>query len=250
MSNEITCKASENALQRAKRRMLALALSMPIFFIMFFLFSPLSQDSSSCMVGATIFMLVVIEAIIIVESTILLQKMKEMTLTISSEGIERTGDRYTETISFSDILKAAITEYPTGQVASIKLGVRGSKPVILQGFEQMEWIAQQIEAAIPDKSMIERKRQSIDWDNPWLLVTMIMLLIFVILLLQRQDSGNLFRIINVVFLVTYGLISLVYRPISRSLGKRFEKFEIILGIFLILIGIVSVFGMLAQLLVP
>jgi len=57
------------------------------------------------MVGAAIFMLVLIEAIIIVESIILLQKMKEMTLTISSEGIERTGGRYTETISFSDILK-------------------------------------------------------------------------------------------------------------------------------------------------
>jgi len=113
----------------------------------------------------------------------------------------------------------------------------------------MEWIAQQIEAAVPDKSMIERKRQSIDWDNPWLLVTMIMLLILVILLIQRLDSGIIFRIFNVMFLVTYGLISLVYRPISRSLGKRFEKFEIILGIFLILIGIVSAFGMLAQLLV-
>jgi hypothetical protein len=246
MSNDTTCNVSETALQRAKRRMLAVGLSLPIFFVLFFLLNPLSQDSSGCVMGAMIFMLVVIEAIIIVESTILLQKMKEMTLTISSEGIERAGGRYTEKISFSDILKAAITEYPSGQVASVKLAVRDSKPVSLQGFEQMEWIAQQIEAAIPDKSMIQRKRQSIDWDNPWLLVAMIMLLIFVVLLIQRLDSGIIFRIVNFVFLITYGLVTLVSRPISRSLGKRFEKFEIVLGIFLTLIGIVTGFGLLAQ----
>jgi hypothetical protein len=125
------------------------------------------------MVGAMIFILVVIEAVLIIESTILLQKMKEMTLTISAEGIERIGGRFTEKIPYRDINSAAITEYPSGEVASIKLELRERKPVILQGFEKLEWVAQQIEAAFLDKSLIRRKRLSIDLDNPWLLVLMI-----------------------------------------------------------------------------
>lgn len=250
MNNTVTFNVSETAVQRAKRRMLAIELSIPVFLTIFFLLSPISQGASGYMVGAMIFILVVIEAVLIIESTILLQKMKEMTLTISAEGIERNGGRFTEKIPYRDMNSATIAEYPSGEAASIKLELRERKPVTLQGFEKLEWVAQQIEAAFLDKSLIRQKRLSIDWDNPWLLVLMIVLLLGLILFIQRLGRDIIYPIVNVVFLFTYGLIALIYRPISRSIGKRFEKFEIILGVLMMISGIVIAIGNLAQLMIP
>jgi uncharacterized membrane protein YfcA len=109
----------------------------------------------------------------------------------------------------------------------------------------MNWIAQQIESAIPDKSMLRRKRLSVDWDQPWILVATMILMFLAILLIQRLGL-DILQILNILFLIGFGLFTVVSRPISRSMGKRFEKFEIILGALMVFGGAFIAIGLLVS----
>ena len=51
-----------------------------------------------------------------------------------------------------------------------------------------------------------------------------------------------YQILTMLFSFGYGFYSLLYRPITQRLGKRFERYEMILGAVLLLSAIATALG--------
>jgi hypothetical protein len=181
--------------------------------------------------------LILIEAILIIQPPIMLKKMKTSTLTLTDESLERTSGKFTEKVNYADIQRMEVVEKSSGKIAYIQVRSSSRKTLYINGFEGMEDIVQQLEQRLPDKSQALRKRPAIDWSSSVLQIGIVAVSVIVILLIQRlgQYAYNVF---NMLLLFAVGLYSLIYRPITKSAGKRFALFEIITGSVLVFCALV------------
>ena len=233
MTQATTYKFSERALLRVKRRILTIELLMPVMLVVFVFASPLTSTVSlGIMIGVAIFCLVLFEAIMIIGLSISIRKMKELAITVSTDMIERTGGKFAEKIPYKDIQQVDIYECPSGEISHINVKLVTKRTIALSGFENMELVAQNIKDIIPEKSLIRRKKQNIDWDNPALILIISSLSLAAILLIQGLGD-TIYLIFDAVFFFVFGLFNLTYKPLTRSWGKRIEKYEVISSVFLV-----------------
>ena len=224
---------SDEALKENKQRILLWQLFFPIILALFMFVSPMMGDNLSSKLIVFVIALIFIEGLLIFVPAIMFEKMKGLTLTLSSESIERTGRKLAEKIDYKDIRRIDINEKPSGKIAYIKVQSALKKTLYIGGFERMEMIAQHLEHTVSDKGVLHRKRQAVDWNSPLLQIATGTLTVIAILLIQGLGQ-NAYYIFIMFILFASALNSLIFKPITRSAGKRFEKLEIFASVFVLL----------------
>lgn len=227
-------KFSNKAITEIKQRYLALQILLPIVLIIFLAFSPLFGSITTIPKGALIgigfFTFVIIEVEFILVSRFMLKRMMELSLALSEEYIVRSWRKSSERIPLEEIQKVVINEKPSGEIAYLDMHY-GKKNIYIHGFDEMSEIAQHIQARMSASAVVKRKKQLTDWNNPLVLVGIGILTVAAILLIQHF-GGTAYSAFNIIFSAAVGTLLLTFKPISKSAGKRFEKFEIVMGIFL------------------
>ncbi len=225
----MTLKFSDSALAQSRRRALTIQLLLPAGLALFLYFMPPVAGGLRMKIEAAIITILAFESMSIIQSRSVFRKLKELAVEIFPDRLERKGGKFTEKIAFTDITGVRIEDRRAGGIASIRLRVQGRGQLVLHGFEDMELLARSIEEGVSDKSIILRKSQALDWNNPLYTVGGASLMIPVMLLLQRLED-NVYLGISVLFFFVVGIFIAAYRPISRSAGERFSRYELVVGI--------------------
>lgn len=233
MKQPVTFHYSEKAIKEAKQRFLVFQLFLPVWLALILFASPILGDDLSAKLFAFTITLILVEGILLIEPAIIFRKLRELMLILSEESVERIGGKFTEKIKYKDIHRIDIIEKPSGEIAYIKLHSPTRKPLYLTGFEGMAEIAEQMAQSVLDKSFVQRKRQVVNWQSPLLVITISTLTIFVVLLIQILGR-DAYKIFTTFFFMAAALISLIFKPVTNSAGKRFEKFETTLAVAMLL----------------
>jgi len=236
MEQAVTYKFSKG-IHQAKKRYVTLSILLPVTLTVFLFLGPTTRDESlGFKVGIGFFSFIFIGLIFYFTSSKVLRKLSELSVHISPDKIERESNQQKEVFFWQDLQDVKILEYPNGEIVSISLVFRSKKLITLFGFEDMEAAIKQITQYISDQSSIHRKRAKINWDNPAIMIFSVILPSVIILAIQ-EIGEKAFYISSVVSSLTFGLYSLISRPISRAQGKGWEKFETVIGVILIICSV-------------
>lgn len=237
---------SEKAIREIKQLYLTTQIILPIILFVFLLFSPITgsvftKQPISTSLEAGLIATLIIEIEFLVISHILLKKMKASSITLSDECIVRTSGKSSETIPFEKIVKLIITEKPSGDIHLLNLGL-GSKGIILYGFDDLEEIANLLQNKISE-SVVKRKRQKIDWNNPITLIGIMVATLLTIIVIQAFGPTYYF-VFNFGVIFTSSIIMMLFKPMSRIYGKRFVIFEVGLAILMMIGSLCMILGVL------
>jgi len=236
MEQAVTYKFSKG-IRQTKKRYVILSILLPVIVTVFLFLSPTTRgESLGFKVGIGFFFFIFIGLLFYFTSSKVLRRLSELSVHISSDKIERESNQQKEVFFWQDLLDVKILEYPNGEILSINLAFRSKKLITLFGFEDMEAAIKQITQYISDQSSIHRKRTKINWDNPTIMIFSIILPSAIILAIQEVGE-KAFYFSSVVSSLTFGVYSLISRPISRAQGKGWENFETVIGVTLIICSV-------------
>ena len=234
---------SEDAINNRKKLFWTIRLFIPIALLGFML-SNSSLESSGIAAKLVVYVisLIMIEVILFIQPPLIFKKLRELEIKITDNVIERKGRKSVETIKFQDIDRLIVNANTFHEITFIKL-YSMSKKINIGGFEDMNSLFEEIEARISDKSIIQRKNASINWENPCIVLSVMSM--GVLIIIGFQMIGKLFyEIVNALFITIVGAFILSYRPISRNSGDRFKRFETICGAILVILSPLMLIGFL------
>lgn len=237
MEETTTYTFSSASLKQNLLNMIVLLIAIPVALAVF-TFAISSPLASSVRLNIIIALTVPLEIVLIVATIITHRKLRELTLTLSPQTLERSGGRATETLSYADINRVDVVEKPSGQIVYLKIAAVEGKRLNLQGFEQMDAIAQRITQHLPDQSQVHTKRWAVDWSSALFSLATIAGAFMVVALLTSVGPYAL-NLFNIILMSGMGVYFLRAKPMTRSLGKRFETYEKVSGIIMIVAAIIS-----------
>ncbi len=230
---QATAYKFSKGIRRAKNRYVTLAILLPVILVAFLFLSPTTRDKSFAFkAGIGLFSFISIGLIFNFTSSKTLRQLSELSVYIFPDRFERVDSKQREVFFWKDVLHAETVEYPNGEIVLMKLTFANKKVVTLFGFEDMGAATKEIAQYIPNKDLILQKKAKINWDNPIIMILSSILTLAIILAVQEIGEVA-YRFFNVLFFSAIGLYSLIARPISRAQGKGWERFETVIGIFLI-----------------
>lgn len=227
-------KFSEETVKQIKKRYWIILCALPILMIAFSYFSPRAHGlNKTAYYGCVAFGIFMVELIILIQAPIMIKKMRELTLSISDESMERSGGKALEKVIYKEIQRLVIMEKASGQIESIRVSYANGKNLVLHGYENMESMVEKIRSKVTDPSLVQTKRRRLNWNEPIVIVTSMALTFIAILLIQNIGGANAYNVFNIGFQSIFGAVLLLHGPISRNAGQRFRKFEIIIGVILL-----------------
>lgn len=228
----VTYSFSAEVLQEVKRQLLFWQLFLPVILTITIFASPLADTRFLIKLLALTVSLLLLEGILLLQSRLMLERVKESTLTLTETAIEKADKRLRETISYAEVTRLDIVEKASGAIANIKVQ-SATKALNIYGFERLHEIVQMITQNVSEQTPLHRKRQTADWTNRPLQAVVGLATVGAILLIQRV-SQNAYYVFNTLLLLATGLFTLTVKPISTSWGTRFAKIELGLGVLMIL----------------
>ena len=221
-------KMSNKTLKERMANSYLFMVAMPLIILIFYtVFS--SRYSSSLFRSPFLEIIIVTTFILVLEmyivAKITLKKIATITILVHERGFDRFSGKKTEHFIFSDLHKVKILNHRSKSHKTIIKGKMGRKAFVISGFEGMEYIQQAFKEHSP---LFEEKDQKIDWSSPWVMVLSLIVstgLMAVIIGIGGQFHEYFSRIAQ----ISFGLLILFGRPLSKSSGERFRKFEIIVG---------------------
>jgi hypothetical protein len=237
MEEAIAIYKFSKGIRRGKQRYVILSILLPAILIAFLFLSPTTRDESlASKAGIGLFSFVILGLIFYFTASKTIRKLSELSVHLFPDRLERQGGKQKEVYLWKDVLHAETLEYPNGEITLMKLTFANKKVLTLFGFEDMETATKEIAQYIPDKDLIFHKKAKINWDNP-IILTLSSVLILAIILAVQEIGEVAYRFFNVLFFSAFGLYNLIARPISRAQGKGWERFETVIGIFLIVCSV-------------
>lgn len=188
-----------------------------------------------------IILLIAVIAIIFFRSITILhpgmvKRLRESEIQITDEYVERKMGGTLEKVFFRHIKHLVIIEDKSTEVISIKITAH-KHSLNIGGFDEMNVMAENLQVRLGNSSIIQRKTQKIDWNNPMIFLPLV---IIMGLILPSLLVTSIFKIgdpiNNIIFSSFYlitGIIILVLKPISRGAGLYTKKNEILVGVVMI-----------------
>ena len=232
---------SEERFKTTKNRMLLLGLLVMPIAIFFIAFVNAEGDDldSSTRIGIFVATLAIFEVILAVASTLMLRRIKELEIRVSAENIGRKGGKSVENIAYQDLTRIIVRENKSGDILGIQL-YSPSRQIPIAGFNDMNLLFDEIAQRIPGSVEVRRKRTSIDWNHPlvFLLIVVLTMAATLGLFTYIEKLGeDIYEFFIALFFIAAGTFNLIYRPISKSAGARFLRFEIVISALEIVCGI-------------
>lgn len=221
---------SDAFIKRTKRIYLCMYFLFPIGILLtvaFLFFTGDNQDNPSLLIGITVGITLFIELELLIVSKIMLKKVKENTLTIGDDFLQRTGKKTEYPVYFKDIQKLYIRKEVTGAICYINIRT-SAQTLRLYGFENLDTIKEILLTSAPQATVKERQYK-MDYNHPIALIVIFFITLGVITLFNYMWSISLSNLITLGF----GVWVLFFKPISKAQGQRFRILEIICGILMI-----------------
>nr|WP_302595770.1 hypothetical protein [uncultured Cellulosilyticum sp.] len=225
-----TYRISELFIKRSKVNYLLSMIMPPIgiclmtFLVQHTTDTPFNFQFFICFIGCVSIFL---ELEIFIVSRIMLKKVKENTLTIGEDFIQRKSKVLEPPIQFKFIQKLAIKYAPNGNVNTIDIQT-SSQSVRLCGFENMSEIAELLKSKSPS-AKVKEHTYKLDYNHPLAFITIFVACILVFYFARYK----FFLPLNDIFLVGFGIWLLLGKPISKAQGDRFRAIEVICSILMI-----------------
>ena len=229
---------SEKEIERGKKRMLLMGLLLMPIAIAFAIIEG-DDPGVPIRIGLFVFTLVTFGAILFVASVLVSQMMRELEIRVTNEAVGRKGGKFIETINDRDLTRIDVQEIKMGKIIGIRL-YSPSRQMPIAGFNNMNLLFDEITQHIPEEVEIRRKQTSIDWTHPLvsLLIAIPVMAATLGLFAYVEGLGeNIYDFFSALFYLAFGVFVLIYRPISKSVGIRFRKFEIVTSVLGIVYGI-------------
>ena len=230
-----TYAISDAFIKKTKRTYLCMYIFIPSgIFLMsaLLLFANGGIDNMALFLGVFIGITAFIEIELLIVSKMMLKKVKENTLTIGPNFLQRFGKKAEYPIEFQHIQKLYIKKEATGTIAYINIQT-SAQTIRLCGFENLEEIAEILKANAVQAS-IKESQYKLDYNHPAMFALIFFIALFVFYLFNAKLSIPL----NDLVFFGFGIWFLLFKPVSKAQGKRFRLFEIIVGALIILsIGI-------------
>ncbi|MDF2520524.1 MAG: hypothetical protein K0R84_1152 [Clostridia bacterium] len=237
---------SEETIKQRKKVMNTMALCLPIIMIIFAFIITREMDSVpigviSAFLGAAI-ALIVVE--IIVVSRIMMKKLRQSILILSEDKLIHKNGVYNDTIMFKDIKAINVKKEKKGKILVIKL-TAGKKIMNITGFENLSEVLEHLIQHAPEQAVQSEKTYKVNWNSPFVLALIMFITLAVIIVIMSYGEF-IYQSFNALIMLGFGLLMLIYRPISRTSGSRFRTFEIVMGI---LLSVFSAIQLIIQLLI-
>jgi hypothetical protein len=232
---------SVERIKTTKNRMLLLGLLVMPIAIFFIALVNAEGDNldTSTRIGIFVVTLAMFEVILAVVSALMLRRIKELEIRVSNENIERKGGKSVESIAYQDLTRIVVRENKSGDIIGIQL-YSPPRQVPIAGFNDMNLLLNEIVQRIPDGVEIRRKRTSIDWNHPFVFLLLVVLTMAATLGLftyVERLGEDVYEFFIALFLIAVGAFNLIYRPVSKSVGARFRRFETVINTLEIVCGI-------------
>ena len=226
-----TYTISEAFIKKTKRTYLCMYLFIPIgIFAMATLLLFADGDTYSWPLFIKIFivMTLFIEIELFIVSKIMLKKVKENTLTIGPDFLQRSGKKTDYPIAFQHIQKLHIKKEATGTIAYINIQT-SSQSIRLCGFNNLEEIAELLKNHAVQAS-IKESQYKLDYNHPALFALIFFFLLAIFYLFDNHLSIPLSDLVS----LGLGIWFIIFKPVSKAQGQRFRLFEIIIGSLIVL----------------
>ena len=166
------------------------------------------------------------------------KKMKDAELLLDDEKLVRVSGGLREEILFSEVKKAKHIYMAGRDINALKL-LHGGRWLSFNIFGNMGEIIEHVKAKLEEQGTeFLSVKKKLDLSNP--LICFLYYLVFgLVMALIIRFNRDLYDYINVIIILLAGFFVLVYGPISRSAGKKFRKFELVVGPLLIGLGIIN-----------
>ncbi len=222
---------SEAFIKKTKRTYLCMFIFIPIGILLmatliFFTDGDIQDISLWIVIFTVITLLAELEIIII--SKVMLKKVKENTLTIGPDFLQRTGKKTESPLYFKHIQKLYIKKEATNNIAYIDVRT-DAQTIRLCGFENLEDIKNLLIVNAPQAS-IKESQYKLDYNHP----TIFALTFFVALIIFFFFKYQLSIPLNDIFSMGFGVWILFFKPISKAQGQRFRLVELICGLIIVL----------------
>ncbi|GKX65389.1 hypothetical protein [Inconstantimicrobium mannanitabidum] len=235
---------SEKEIKRRKKNKYVIMVMLPIIMLLTMVVVNMNQDGNidftdfTDLAFVSIFVGVFVEAEMLILIKVIFSRLRKLKLIITEEGFIRTAKGKEEKVLFSDIIKVNTKYYTDGDICFIKIKHRHGV-ISINGFDSLEDILNTIKQNLPESTVVEEKKYKINWNNPIILIVWMLIAAFIVLAIA-EGSSIAYSILSFIFMVSIALVALFFKPISKSSGIRFRKFEIIIGVLIIILEILKV----------
>ena len=222
---------AEAFIKKTRRTYLCMLILVPIGILLtasLMLYNTGSLEDTFLFVGIFVGITAFIELEIFIISRIMLKKIKENTLTIGTDFLQRAGKKSEHPIEFKHIQKLYIKKEKNKEIAYIEIQTSTQK-IRLCGFENLTAIADLLMTQATQAELKE-KNYKFDYNHPVILLLTFFGTLFICYFSLTKFSLALSDVISVVI----GIWLLFFKPISKAQGARFAKLELILGILILI----------------
>jgi hypothetical protein len=171
-------------------------------------------------------------------SHIAARKWKKLEVRVLEDRIERQWDQAVDKISYETVRRVVVASNRSGKVIYIKV-YSSTTAMYLFGFGRMDKMTCLIKQRISEAAEVKEKRLALDWSSPVgsLLMGLPLMLVIVLIFAFVGKLGRYATdALTAILCLAIGLLSFLYRPLSRWGGTHFKRYEIVLGVLLLIFG--------------
>lgn len=168
----------------------------------------------------------------------LMKKMAQSRLVLGPELIRENGE-FREVIRYEDIKSLKVIREYNGDVRLIKVKTE-SRTVVLHSFIEMELVYINIIGRVDEERVkVTDRKVVIDLLNPFIFLAYLILFTAAVLFIIKYFS-QFYNYLTLIFPLIFGSFLLFGKPMSNASGKRFRKFELIVGPLLLATGLFTI----------
>ena len=190
----------------------------------------------------------IITAILAIEILLMNRSSRKMKVLIYEDKIIKQCGKHHQIVLWDNIIKIKLNENPEGSIVWIRLYRKNGRVIYINGFDEMEKIANLIKGKISDNVLVQTKRYRLDWENPIVLMIICIATIVItgFIISRGAKALDIFAILSA---LCVGFLLLIYRPITKA-DLSMKWFEIIGALYLIIMGIYGLIVFLSTGMLP
>lgn len=213
---------------------------LPLFSLALAIFMPTTRSLDYRITNA-LMSLIFLEPIMFFTSMITIDKMKNLSVSLYADRLERIMGKSVESVLFKDIQTCEIIELSSGKIKSIKLTSNTGKIILLHGVDDMQAVVTQIENLIPNSTPIHKKKEKFNWNSPLGLIIPFTVIPIILILVMRTAGKSGIYVISTLLSFFIGIYFLFYKPASRSISQKYRIFEIVYSVIILIIALAQTY---------
>lgn len=166
----------------------------------------------------------------LVIALIIFKKLRKTYIELNDSGLRRVLGKHRRFIYFEGISDVKIKrKNNVTEMITIK---EGRRKITLYGYEGLDEIRNSLYSNLSSE-IISDKEMKVDWNNPFIMVA-IFLITFAALMLIQGANFEAYEIVHKLIMFGLALYFIIFKPLDRSMGGKFARLDIVLGVLLII----------------